>query len=52
MRVAHKNITACVQCVGVILDYDTFKDRVSRDVYTDYDNFRFYAEPKIFADSV
>jgi hypothetical protein len=47
-----QNITACVQCAGVILDYDTFKDSVSRDVYTDYDNFRFYAEPKIFADNV
>ena len=47
-----QNITACVQCAGVILDYDTFKDSVSRDVYTDYDNFRFYAEPKIFAESV
>lgn len=47
-----QNITACVQCAGVILEYETFKDSVSRDVYVDYDNFKFYAEPKIFADSV
>ena len=43
-----QNITGCIQCGGVILEYDTFKDKINRDLYTDYKNFKFYAEPKIF----
>ena len=43
-----QNITGCIQCGGVILKYDTFKDKINRDLYTDYKNFKFYAEPKIF----
>ena len=44
-----QNLTAIVQCGGIILDYETFKDRGLPDLYTHHRNFKFYAEPKIFA---
>jgi len=43
-----QNITGCIQCGGVILEYDTFKDKITRDLYDDYNNFKHYAEPKMF----
>lgn len=42
-----QSITGCIQCGGVILEYDTFKDKINRDLYNDYVNFKFYAEPKL-----
>ena len=43
-----QNITACIQCGSNILEYKTFKDRISHDLYEHYKNYKFYAEPKIF----
>jgi len=43
-----QNITACIQCGGIILDYETFKDKVSGDLHEHCKNFYFYAEPKKF----
>ena len=43
-----QNITACIQCSAIILQYETFKDKIKGDLYEHYKNFCFYAEPKIF----
>jgi hypothetical protein len=43
-----QNIIGCIQCGGVILEYETFKDKIPRDLYNDYNNFTFYAEQKKF----
>ena len=43
-----QNITGCIPCAGNILEYETFKDKINGDVYVHYQNFQFYAEPKIF----
>tara|TARA_B100000925_G_C21649340_1_gene320779 strand:- start:75 stop:542 length:468 start_codon:yes stop_codon:yes gene_type:complete len=43
-----QNIECCVQCGGVILEYETFKNKIKEDLYKHYKNFKFYAEPKIF----
>lgn len=47
-----QNFKAIIQCSGVILDYDTYKDRGDGlpDLLKHYKNFVFYAEPKIFAE--
>jgi hypothetical protein len=42
-----QNIIGCIQCGGIILEYDTYKDKINRDLYNEYSNFIFYAEPKI-----
>ena len=42
-----QNITACIQCGGIILEYETFKDKINGDLYEHYKNFKFYSEPKI-----
>jgi hypothetical protein len=43
-----QNIKASVQCGGIILEYETFKDRGLPNLYNHYNNFKYYAEPKIF----
>ena len=43
-----QNIVACIQCGGNILEYETFKDKISSDLYEHYNNYKFYCEPKIF----
>lgn len=43
-----QNITACIQCAGNILEYNTFKDKVNGDLQEHYKNFKLYAEPKSF----
>jgi len=43
-----QNITSCIQCGSIILDYETFKDKINDDLYEHYKNFKFYSEPKIF----
>ena len=43
-----QNITGCIQCGSVILEYNTFMDKINGDLYTHYKNFKYYAEPKIF----
>jgi len=43
-----QNISACIKCAGVILKYETFKDKIDGDLYEHYKNFYFYAEPKKF----
>ena len=43
-----QNITACggrgIQCAGIILDYETFKEKIDGNLYDHYRNFKFYAE--------
>jgi hypothetical protein len=41
-----QNIEAIIQCAGIILEYETFKNKGFPDLYTHYKNFKFYAEPK------
>ena len=41
-----QNICGCIPCGGIILEYITFKDKIDRDLNKDYNNFKFYAEPK------
>ena len=43
-----QNIRGCIKCGGNILEYETFRDEINRDLYDEYNNFKFYAEPKIF----
>ena len=43
-----QNITACIQCGSNILEYETFKDKISGDLYEHYKNYKFYSEPKVF----
>jgi hypothetical protein len=43
-----QNITACIQCGGIILEYETFKHKIDSDLYEHYKNYKFYSEPKIF----
>lgn len=42
------NITGCIQVAGIILEYDSFKDKITRDLYNYYNFFKFHAEPKMF----
>jgi hypothetical protein len=44
----NQNITACIQCGSNILEYATFRDRISSDLYEHYKNYKFYAKPKVF----
>ena len=43
-----QNLGAVIRCGGIILEYETFKDRGLPDLYNHYKNFKYYAEPKIF----
>ena len=43
-----QNIKASVQCGGIILEYETFKDRGLPNLYNHYNNLKYYAESKIF----
>ena len=43
-----QDIKACIQCGGVILFYDTFKNRIEEDLIGHHQNFKFYANPKLF----
>jgi hypothetical protein len=39
-----QNILCCIQCGGVILEYETFKYMIHENLYDHYDNFKKYAE--------
>ena len=41
-----QNIGAIIQCGGVIMEYETFKDKGLPDLYNHYKNFIYYAEPQ------
>jgi len=43
-----QNIIGCIQCGGIILEYETFKNKINGDLYEHCKNFYFYAEPKKF----
>ncbi len=43
-----QNITGCIQCSSIILNYEKFKGKINGNLYEHYNNFKFYAEPKIF----
>jgi hypothetical protein len=42
-----QNITGCIQCGGIILEYETFKEKIDGNLYEHYKNFIFYCEPKL-----
>ena len=44
----NQNIEACIQCAGIILNYDTFKDKIKSDLYLHCNNFKYYGRPKVF----
>jgi hypothetical protein len=44
-----QNITGCVQNSGNILKYETFKRQIDSDLYAHYNNFKLYAEPKVYS---
>ena len=41
-----QNISAVIQCGGIIVEYETFRNKGLPDLYTHYKNYIFYAEPK------
>ena len=43
-----QNIIGCIQCGSIILEYETFKNKINGDLYEHCKNFYFYAEPKKF----
>ena len=43
-----QNIIGCISCSGIILEYETFKDKINGDLYEHCKNFYLYAEPKKF----
>jgi hypothetical protein len=43
-----QNIKSCIQCGGIILEYEKFKNKINEDLYEHCKNFYFYAEPKKF----
>lgn len=43
-----QNIKGCIQCGGIILEYETFKNKIDGNLFEHYKNFVYYTEPKIF----
>ena len=41
-----QNIKVSIQCGGVLLEYETFKNKGLPDLYNHYKNFKYYAEEK------
>ncbi len=41
-----QNITGCIPCAGVILEYERWKNEINGNLYNHYENFKFYAEPQ------
>jgi len=39
-----QNIKACIQCGGIVLEYNTFKKKLSINLEEHYKNYIFYAE--------
>lgn len=42
-----QNIKCCFRCPATINNYNTFKDRITENLYNHYQNFIYYAEPKL-----
>jgi hypothetical protein len=40
-----QKIQCIVQCAAIILNYETFKERIRANLYEHYKNFIYYAEP-------
>ena len=47
-----QNIQTCIACSATILSYNTFKNRMTVDLVKHYHNFKYYAEPKIFENTI
>lgn len=47
-----QNIKTCISCSATILSYNTFKSRINIDLIKHYHNFKYYAEPKIFENTI
>ena len=43
-----QNIDACIQCGAIIMDYEKFIDKIKHNLFSEYKNFKHYAEPKKF----
>ena len=43
-----QNIDAVVRCSGILLEYETFKDKNLPDLYYHYKNFKYYAQPESY----
>lgn len=43
-----QNIKVCIAHSGAILNYETFKSKISDDLIEHYKNFKYYAVPKEF----
>jgi hypothetical protein len=41
-----QNITGCIACGGIILEYNTFRDKINGELEVHYNNFKYYSEPK------
>ena len=41
-----QNLNAIIQCGGIILEYEKFKNKNLPNLYEHYNNFKYYAEPK------
>jgi len=42
-----QDIKITIHCSAIIMDYKTFIDKISHNLYDHYKNFKYYAEPKI-----
>ena len=43
-----QNITGCIQCAAIILDYEKFINNINSNLYEHYNNFKLYAKLKDF----
>lgn len=43
-----QKIKCIVQCAAIILNYETFKNKIRENLYEHYSNFIYYAEPITF----
>ena len=39
-------IPICIQCAGIILQYEKYKDKIKDNLKVHYKNFKFYSEPE------
>jgi hypothetical protein len=47
-----QNIQACIQTPATIMSYNTFKGGITGNLVKHYRNFKYYAEPKIFENTI
>lgn len=47
-----QNITGCVKQIQNIFKYESIKEQINGNLYEHYNNFKYYAEPKIFYEDI